>query len=194
MDRRKFVAQICTGSVLISGCISTNNTPSMRDNTPIKDTDRGTNADNNGTPNCSEVDRFERVDNVVYSEHNGLQIQSNRDSVSLGDDIAISLVNISNSEKGTGHNGKYTIEKKIGSEWHPIYESKEQILWTSVEKIHKPGSGFTWEFNLSREGMKHSMDGLTLCQNIIKGTYRFIYFGINEERRVQAIAEEFTVE
>jgi len=114
------------------------------------------------------------------------------------------LENTNDAERTTGNKRKYDIQRRTDDGWQSVYWVPETYGYNDVGIMHPPGSGFTWEFPFSREGLEQSTQFNTpysICEPIVPGEYRFVYWGVASEAEREsgfetesAIGIQFTVE
>lgn len=108
--------------------------------------------------------------------------------IELGDTLTCELRNVAGEENSSGNKKKYDIQYQTGSGWHTIFGTDKPMARTDEGILHSPGSGFTWKFSFTEEGLSNIVenDGYYACGPIESGTYRFVYVGITTAREAKS--------
>ncbi|WP_224333083.1 immunoglobulin-like domain-containing protein [Haloprofundus halobius] len=120
---------------------------------------------------------------------NGVVLKSSHETLQIGEEIRLSLINNTKERKEFGSYNKINIEIFDEEEWLNIFHIHEGFGFTDELYRIKPGSGFQWHFTVSQPGF--SKGPFTVCSELIPGEYRFTYWGLNEKK---SPAVQFTVE
>lgn len=155
------------GAVLTTGCIGW----------------AGSGGDPAGSPtptgppgDCTAGRRRHPVDLSTYDHrrtYRGLAIDAERESGA----VAVRLRNVASADRHTGNRRKYAIQH-LDDEWRHLLWLPANHGWTDEAVEHAPGEGFTWRFDLDREGL--SAEPYRVCAHLREGTHRFAYFGVLE--------------
>lgn len=116
----------------------------------------------------------------------GFELRLNRNRYSVGDILEANLVNRTSKSQPTGGKDRVDIIYKGEEGWHTIFGSIEgNPDWLAERILHKPGGVFNWKVTLTQEGLSegNSLNGdYHACQQIKPGQYRFVYWGIIQEK------------
>ena len=218
LNRRGLLRTITLGTGLsVFGCVSsttpsgggTPNSTSTRTNTteertqvspPIKD------GEASPPPSCPN--EYNPMDPYWIVEGpgplGGFDLSLADREIRHGDSLNATLKNLTDKKKYCGIKEKYDIQYKTKSGWQTIFGLKaDMAVHPDIAAIHKPGEGFSWDLEFTREGLSGAVGSEVtyyVCAPLDPGTYRFVYWGITSEREVEsnyeteyAIGVPFTV-
>ncbi len=120
----------------------------------------------------------------TYGE--GFELTASTGQVPMGDAITITLRNTTDSERTTGNETLFAIQRATESGWETILWAPENWAWTEEALVHQPGEGLEWSFPFTVEGL--SIDPYRVCTDLSAGVYRFVYWGLTGGRRALAVA------
>lgn len=124
----------------------------------------------------------------------GFELEASTGTVTIGEEITFSLMNISSNERSIGEIYKYNIQRRKNEQWKPIFHTPEP-LWTDVAIRVAPGGGYEWPFTFDQEGLERQHGPTNapyhICSPLEPGTYRFIFWGLGND---DSLATRFTVE
>lgn len=100
-----------------------------------------------------------------------------------GDEVRISLRNVSDRHLSTGNEHKYNLELLTEAGWTDVRgrDADRPLPYTDGALSHSPGGGFEWTFTLTEEGIVEGHvheDSLRVCPDLQPGRYRFRYWGV----------------
>ena len=106
-----------------------------------------------------------------------------------GDEVAISLWNVSDRRRLTGNPSKYSIEVLTDAGWEEVrvHDADSPVGYTDEGIFRKPGEGFDWSFSLTDGGLvEHhpQADVLSVCPALQPGRYRFRFWGLTGEESI----------
>ena len=155
-------------------------------------------------PACEEdVHRLSSpVDEVRYGSLGGFTLTASENAVVPGNPMTFRLENTTEAGRVTGNKRKHDIQRRVDGEWRSIYWVKSE-MYNALGVHQPPGNGFQWTFTVSRDGLEQSRQSNTsysVCDAIVPGDYRFVYWGVSrhEERESDyeteyAVGARFTV-
>ncbi len=114
----------------------------------------------------------------------GFNLTTDQQTIALGDNITVSLRNVTDSTQTTGNRQKYDVQYRDSDGWHTIFGVIDNYAWNDMGIGHEPNRGFTWEFPFTRDGLSNIAEnsGYGVCAPINSGKYRFVYWGITTEQ------------
>lgn len=117
----------------------------------------------------------------------GFELDLDRQSYERGEELVAKLRNVTDMEQMSGAKTKYDIQFKAAHGWRTVIGVPEEghYPWPAIGIVHQPGEGFTWQMDLTQEGISGDSDpaeSYRACGPMEPGTYRFIYWGITSER------------
>lgn len=117
----------------------------------------------------------------------GFELDLDQQSYERGEKLVAELRNVTDTERLSGAQTKYDIQFKAAHGWQTVIGVPEDghYPWPAIGIAHQPGEGFTWQINLTQEGISGDSDpaeSYRACGPMAPGTYRFIYWGITSER------------
>lgn len=128
---------------------------------------------------------------VPPSEDGGHEDGVDSDALTFGrgDEVRISLRNVSTREQTTGNGDKYAVEVKTEDGWQEVRgtDSKTTVGYTDEGVTRPPGEALDWRFELTAEGLIEgdaSGQRLRVCPDLRTGRYRFRYWGLPDERSI----------
>ena len=106
-----------------------------------------------------------------------------------GDEVAISLWNVSDRRLVTGNPSKHSIELATDAGWEEVrvHDADAPIGYTDEGIFRKPGEGFDWSFSLTDGGLvEHhpQADALSVCPGLQPGRYRFRFWGLTGDASI----------
>lgn len=119
----------------------------------------------------------------------GFTISISQFELSEGESFECSIRNITEKTKQTGARKKFDIQYKSGSKWFSIYSKKGGGPLDHLVS-HKPGTGFSWRFTASKEGLSATggrIPSYYVCGEVDPGEYRFVYWGLTNTNKSLAI-------
>jgi len=137
-------------------------------------------------PACDEgVHRLSSpIDEVRYGSLGGFTLTTSADTIVSGETISFRLENTADAEKTTGNKRKYDIQRRTDDAWRSVYWVPEKYGYNDVGVVHPPGTGFTWEFPLTRDGLEQPTQFNTpysVCEPLVPGEYRLVYWGVTAD-------------
>lgn len=115
----------------------------------------------------------------------GFRLSVEQRAYALGDTVTCTLRNTTQEPRVTGDPDQYDVQYRGEAGWQTIYTTPhDDVEWASFGVNHDPGTGFTWEFPLTRTGLSNVVPDNTkyvLCAPIQPGDYRFVYWGITPD-------------
>ncbi len=118
----------------------------------------------------------------------GFTLSVSPSSVARGEELTAVLENVSNTGQETGGYRKFAVQERTEFDWNHILTITNRGF-PSIAFGHQPGSGFRWQFTVSRRGF--SVGPFSVCQPLEPGQYRFVYWGLSGKN---AIADRFQIE
>lgn len=133
---------------------------------------------------------------LEYGQGFGFEQTASPDTLSIGEDLTIDLVNATDSALTTGPKSQYAIERRTedgsygetGSPWRHVLWVPQGFSFPDETVSHEPGDGFTWEFPFTEEGL--SQEPFQVCESLQPGEYHFTYFGFPDAKRGLTIGFE----
>lgn len=141
------------------------------------------------SPLSCEDDSFERhpswVDegDVSWGESSGkdgraFALRVAGTSVERGDEVTVTLTNVSDEMSVTGNRHKYGLQVYTDAGWEDVRGSAtdEHFAYTDEGVQHRPGDGFEWSLRMTEDGVveNHPLD-LEVCPGLPAGRYRFVF-------------------
>lgn len=130
----------------------------------------------------------------------GFNLTTDQQTIAVGDTLTVSLRNVTNTTQMTGSKPRFDVQYRSSNGWHTILGTKGDVVWHPIGIEHEPDQGFTWQFNVTRDGLSRLTEQYGVCTPITPGTYRFVYWGITTEQEEAenygtdyAISTSFTV-
>lgn len=152
----------------------------------------GPGAGRSTTDDCSGT-RPVAVEKPVQSGRaSGFALSLETAPATVGDEMALSLVNETDEQALSGNRYKYAIQRGTGDGWRSVVHIPDRAVWTNEGVRHDPGEGFEWSLELSASGLERDVEthpDFHVCEELDAGTYRFVYFGLDPA----AVAVEFEV-
>lgn len=141
-------------------------------------------------PTCDD-DSFERhpagfdEDALAWGETTGddgkpvFALRVDDISFARGDEVQVSLTNVTGESQYTGNRHKYNLQVYTESGWQDVrgYPADAPVGYTDEAVGHRPGDGFDWRFTLDPEGVvADQADRLSVCPGLPAGRYRFVFW------------------
>jgi hypothetical protein len=137
------------------------------------------------------------IDEVRYGSLGGFTLTASDETVARGETISFWLENATDSERTTGNERKYDVQRRTDGGWRSIHWIPERYGYNAVGVLHPPGTGFTWKFPLAPSGLEQSTRFNTpysVCEPIPSGAYRFVYGGlVSETERGSDFETEYAI-
>lgn len=129
-------------------------------------------------PPCEELPHhpIDVGDHALGQTADGVELTTDAPHAGRGDPVTVRLRNRTDAEQYTGNRRKYAIQRWTGEAWRHVLRVPENFAWTDEAIEHGPGEGFTWDLELSADGL--SADAYRVCDALDPGPYRFVYFGV----------------
>lgn len=111
----------------------------------------------------------------------------------VGDTLRVALRNASDATAHTGNRYHYDVRERTNDGWRSILRIEPRSSWTSEGVPHDPGTGFTWEFEFSADGLSRENETNPthhVCSKLTGGDYEFAYFGLDGD---ECLTARFTV-
>ena len=110
-----------------------------------------------------------------------LALRVDEREVELGDTVAITMTNLTDTDQYTGNRHKYSIEIHTTNGWQDVRVAPDGQPpgYTDEAIVHGPGEGFRWTFELTPDGL---IDGhaneetLSVCPDLHTGRYQFVFW------------------
>lgn len=123
-------------------------------------------------------------DAVQWGDHSEVpvQLRVSETSVTIGEELVITLTNTGEQTIGTGVKSKVAIELRTEAGWEEVRVRPEGIVvvFHDLAIHHDPGEGFEWQFAVSDAGIPGSSP-LEVCPSLQPGRYRFVFWGLGGE-------------
>ncbi|ADE01750.1 uncharacterized protein HVO_A0242 (plasmid) [Haloferax volcanii DS2] len=183
MNRRKLLLSLGATSLAFPGCLG-------------KQTLNGTDDESSSDPNntsksmCDDLNRLQIT--CEGPENSAFDLSIPRSPSSIGEELQVQMTNSTEKTKYSGNRFKYDIQKKTDQRWQSIFWVHARPAWSDEAVEHKPGAGFTWEFEFTQGGLSRQNDtnpDYYVCNSLSEGRYRFVYFGYD----TRCIAAEFMI-
>jgi len=147
------------------------------------------------------------VESVTYDTLGGFDLWTAKDTVTKGDTLQVTFENVTDSNRPSGVEDKYDIQQKGDDGWRSIFwgndTNSQSEGWHDIQVSHPPGGGFTWELEITRDGLSRDIEEgvghLAVCTSISPGRYRFVYWGLeaaqdqDDESRRTSIGTPFQI-
>lgn len=149
------------------------------------------------TDNCDGWNPIEVPVEVVSPKKFELSVATER--VSYGDRLTVTLENTTEKEESTGNRSKLDIQVKSEGEWESVLYAEGTPIWNDLGIPHAPGEGFEWNIELG-PGVKFAKETnppLQACDDVVPGTYRFVYWGVSRDvgqNREASLVAQFRLE
>lgn len=117
----------------------------------------------------------------------GFTLTLSKESVARGGQIMARLRNVTDEDQSSGNRYKYDIQRQTAAGWRSIFQIPKTSYWTDEGLIHPPDTGLTWNLRLTQNDLERT-DGQPdyyVCEPVVAGTYRFVYWGITPEQEAQ---------
>lgn len=176
MNRRKFLAVSGGLSTALAGCLGT-------------------------ASSCRSGRR--RIDGEWTVERGplgGFSLTLPTGSVDRGGQLTARLRNVTDGTHYTGNRFKYDVQRQAEAGWRSLFHVPETSYWTAEAIGHEPGTGFTWDLTVTRDGLERTEEGQPeyfVCEPLETGRYRFLYWGISSAQdgggQTRALGANFRV-
>ena len=124
-------------------------------------------------------------DDVHWGDLENFSLRADGVSFEYGERVSISLTYTGSETGTTGNKHTYNVELYTGTGWQEVRGTSGEAIGYSDEAVtHDPGDGFTWEIELTEEGISEaSIHGgkLRVCPRLTSGRYRFVHPGPVED-------------
>lgn len=112
--------------------------------------------------------------------------------VALNEELTVRLENVSNEPARTWGSTKMTaIQLADGDDWVDVSYFPD-LGWGDAGATHEPGEGWEWSFRFARDAIEE-VGRFSICAELVPGTYRFVYWGIQRGDDQYAMGAEFEV-
>lgn len=110
----------------------------------------------------------------------GFSLTLSTDSVARGGTITARLRNVTDENQLTGNRYDYDVQRRTDQGWRSIFHFPQTSYWTGEAVGHDPGTGFTWNLTVSKDGLQRTegQPEYFVCEPLELGTYRFVYSGL----------------
>ena len=104
-------------------------------------------------------------------------------SFERGDEVRITLRNVSNTRATTGNPAKYNLEVRTEDGWQDVrgHDPDASYGYTDEAYLHPPGTGLDWTFTLTEDGIADESihaEHLRVCPDLQPGRYRFRFWSV----------------
>lgn len=124
---------------------------------------------------------FYTPDELAWGRASGFTLRVNEQSFEHGATAQFSLRNAGVGPKTTGNRDKYNLEVRTDAGWQDVRVVADSLVYTDVGFEKWPGQGWTWEIELTEDGIAAATDAdVAVYPGLPAGRYRFIYWGIDE--------------
>ena len=129
----------------------------------------------------------------------GFSLALSTDAVQRGGQLTARLRNVTDEEQHSGNRFEYDIQRRTDQGWDSVFHYPETSYWTDEAVVHAPGTGFTWDLTVSRDGLRRTtgQPEYIVCEPLATGPYRFVYWGLisegESEENERALGVDFRV-
>lgn len=121
------------------------------------------------------------VDDAEHDEFGGFALRVNELSFERGEEVRVTLTNVSGEDRHTGNRHKYNFQVYTETGWRDVrgWSDGGSFGYTDEAVGHPPGEGFEWTFELTEAGVvaghAHG-DSIVVCPDLRAGRYRFAFW------------------
>lgn len=132
-------------------------------------------------PQAFEEDDLNWGDALEDADFAGFALRVNELSFERGEEVRITMTNVSGESRYTGNRHKYNVQLYTEAGWRDVrgWSDGGSHGYTDEAVGHSPGEGFEWTFELTEEGVvaDHAHgDSIAVCPDLRAGRYRFVFW------------------